>query len=169
MRKRSSRSEGPRSATRNSTWSRCRSPSQGRGRRRRSGRVADERGDHVKDAERLWNPVKTRKRRREGLRGGSVHMNVSSRTTTATWFSKLMKAPRIPCGANPARDVPPAVRSKPARPPGGILYACRYGYMRMQISPSICVVCRCHPQSAWWQTMNTIETIRHRRVLCCSC
>ena len=45
----------------------------------------------------------------------------------------------------------------------------KYGYMRMQISPSICVVCRCHPQSAWWQTMNTIETIRHRRVLCCSC
>ena len=45
----------------------------------------------------------------------------------------------------------------------------KYGYMRMQISPSICVMCRSHPQSAWWQTMNTIETIRHRRVLCCSC
>ena len=85
----------PRSATRNSTWSRCRSPSQGCGRRRRSARVADERGDHVKDAERLWNPVKTRKRRREGLHGGSVHMNVSSRTTTATWLSMYSKTPSV--------------------------------------------------------------------------
>ena len=103
----------------------------------------------VKDAERLWNPVKTRKRRRGALRGGSVHMNVSSRATIATWSSRMLKAPRIPCGANPARDVPPAARPMPARPPGGMLYAYRYEYMRMQISPSICVVCRSHPQSAW--------------------
>ena len=101
----------------------------------------------VKDAERLWNPVKTRKRRREDLRGGSMHMNVSSRATTATWSSKMLNAPRIPCGANPARDVPPAARPMPARPPGGMLYADRC--MRRQMSPSICVVCRSHPQSAW--------------------
>ena len=94
--------------------------------------------------------MKTRKRRREALRSGSVHMNVSSRTTIATWSSRMLKAPRIPCGANPARDVPPAARPKPARPPGGMLYACRiwiYAYAditlnlrRVQISPSICVV-----------------------------
>ena len=92
----------------------------------------------MKDAERLWNPVKTRKRKREALRSGSVHMNVSSRTTTATWSSRMLKAPRIPCGANPARDVPPAARPMPARPPGGMLYA--YRCMRRQMSPSICVV-----------------------------
>ena len=121
----------------------------------------------VKDAERLWNPVKTRKRRREALRGGSMHMNVSSRTTTATWFSKMsgllseqeasiqeislmLKAPRIPCGANPARDIPPAVRTKPGPTTRWYvdcvsiwIYACAdvtLNPRHVQISSSICVV-----------------------------
>ena len=77
-----------------------------------------------------------------------MHMNVSSRATTATWSSRMKKAPRIPCGANPARDVPPAARPMPARPPGGMLNAywicacadITLNLRRVQISPSICMV-----------------------------
>ena len=124
-------------------------------RREASWRVVDERGDHGLSEQRegsrpsLESCEGTRKRRRESLRGGSVHMNVSSRATIATWSSMMLKAPRIPREADPARDIPPAVRPSPARPPGGMLIACRYGYMHVQMSPSTCVVCRFHPQSAW--------------------
>ena len=104
----------------------------------------------VKDAERLWNPVKTRKRRREDLRGGSMHMNVSSQATTATWSSKMLNAPRIPCGGEPRTGRPtgcPTNAGPTARWDAVCVSIWEYVYAditlnlrRVQISPSICVV-----------------------------
>ena len=121
----------------------------------------------MKDVERLWNPMKTRKRRREALRSGSVHMNVSSRTTTATWSSKMSgllseQEASIQETSLDVESAPDPVRGEPrtGRPTGCQIQAgptarwdtvCVsiwiYAYAditlnlrRVQMSPSICVV-----------------------------
>ena len=50
------------------TWSRCQGPSQGCGRRRGTGRVADERGDDAVQLGSIVSPCRRRRARREGRR-----------------------------------------------------------------------------------------------------
>ena len=116
-------------------------------RREASWRVVDEREGSRASLESCEN---TRKRRRESLRGGSVHMNVSSRATTATWSSKMLEAPRIPCGGEPRTGHPTGSPTKSGPTTRWYvdcvsiwIYACAdvtLNLRRVQISPSICVV-----------------------------
>ena len=79
-----------------------------------------------------------------------MHMNVSSQATTATWSSKMLNAPRIPCGGEPRTGRPTGCLTKAgptARWDAVCVSIWIYAYAditlnlrHVQISPSICVM-----------------------------
>ena len=146
---------GPRSATRSSTWSPCRGPCQGCGRRRGTGRIADERGDHAVQLG------------REGCRTSlESRENEKAKTRSSPWrvgaHERLKPSYDCDLVFDDVEGAPDPVRGEPrTEHPTGCptksgpttrwyvdcvsiwIYACAdvtLNLRRVQVSPSICVV-----------------------------